>query len=81
MCFCMHLCVGICVAVYECVYNDVCVGLESCQFISSHILNEIQDIIQRQDIGLYGADGLCIRHKTPRENEKTKKKLKRFTEV
>ena len=50
-------------------------GAETCELIGTYILNKIQDIIPKENIGLYRDDGMCVIHKPPRETENIKKKL------
>ena len=80
ICVSAYVVVCMCVSVYECIYSHVCVSLESCQLISFHILNGIQDIIPKQDIGFYTDDVLSVLLKTERETDNTKMRLhERFT--
>ena len=50
-------------------------GAETCELIGTYILNEIQNIIPKEDVGLYRDDGLAIIHKPPGEAENIKRKL------
>ena len=50
-------------------------GAETCELIGTYILNEIQNIIPKEDVGLYRDNGLAIIHKPPGEAESIKRKL------
>ncbi len=50
-------------------------GAESCELVGAYILNEINSIIPKENIGLYRDDGLAIIHKPPKTAEIIKKKL------
>ena len=57
-------------------------GAETCELVGAYILEQIQSIIPKEEVGLYRDDGLAVIHKTPRQTERTKKKLcEKFKEL
>ena len=48
-------------------------GAETCELVGTYILSEINNIIPKENIGLYRDDGLAIVHMTPQETENVKK--------
>ena len=50
-------------------------GAETCELVGTYILNEIRDIIPKENIGLYRDDGLAFINKPAREAETIKKQL------
>ena len=50
-------------------------GAESCEIVGTYILYSLREALPHMDVGLYRDDGLGVIHNTPREAEKTKKKL------
>lgn len=51
-------------------------GAEVCELVGLYILNEISDVLDKNDVGLYRDDGLAvIRSTKPSERERIKKRL------
>ena len=50
-------------------------GAETCELIGTYILNEIKNIINKDDIGLYRDDGLAVINKPPKKAVAIKKEL------
>ena len=48
-------------------------GAETCELVGTYILSEINNIIPKENIGLYRDDGLAIVHMTPQETENVNK--------
>ena len=57
-------------------------GAETCELVGTYILNEINNIIPKENIGLYRDDGLSVINKPPSIAERIKKKLcERFKQL
>ena len=50
-------------------------GTETCELGGTYILSATNNIIPKENIGLYRDDGLAIVHMTPQEKENVKKQL------
>ena len=48
-------------------------GAETCELVGTYILSEINNMIPKENIGLYRDDGLAIVHMSPQETENVKK--------
>lgn len=50
-------------------------GAETCELVGLYILEQVEDILPKANIGLYRDDGLAVINKPPRAAESIKKKL------